>query len=74
MFVCELLTGYVRTLSELVLDRTPEKERLPQTKELRTLDIKTSAITRIISADFWKQPELERNMGCDRRRDQGLGP
>ena len=26
-----------------------------------------------MSADYWKQPELERNMGRDRRRDRELG-
>lgn len=36
----------MQTLSKLVLDRIPEKERLPQAKELKTLGIKTAAITR----------------------------
>ncbi len=57
----------------MFLDHIPEKERLPLAKELKTLGIKTAAITRIISADFWKQRELECNMGRDRRRDQALG-
>ncbi|MXX59796.1 MAG: hypothetical protein F4Z37_12475 [Rhodothermaceae bacterium] len=73
MFVCELLTGYVRTLSKMVPDRNPEKECLPLDKALKTLGINTGATARIISADFWKQRELERRIGLDRRRDQGLG-
>jgi len=57
----------------MVFDRPPEKERLPQAKELKSLGIKTSAVTRIVWGDFWKQRELDRNMDRDQWRDQGLG-
>ncbi len=59
----------MQTLSKMVHYRIPAKERLPLAIELQTLGAKTAAITRIMSADYWKQRELERNMGLSRGRD-----
>ena len=48
-------TVQVQTLSKMVLDRTPEKERLPLAKEIKTLGIKAAAITRVIAKDHARQ-------------------
>ena len=63
----QTLTGQAQTLTNMVLDRIPEKERLPLAGDLKTLGIKGATITRAIAKDRARLRKHGRGM------DSGLG-
>ena len=66
-YTIQELSGHVHKLARRLLDRTPDKERLPLARELRSLGIKARAFDRIIAKDSARQWERGRERG------RGLG-